>query len=528
MPTLSLSIIVGADEAFELERCLKSVHAKEPGSLFDEIVVCVTAEDPKVLEVAHRLAHKVPRFKWIENFAAARNFCLDCCTQDYWFWLDSDDIIKPGDYQKLLDLKPTLDQHEVIWLMYNYTHDPNDEPGSPLPRERIFRRSLGYRWSYPVHEIVIHPRYTDLRDSIAIDHYRTKPFNPQRNLRILEREWNKSPRDPRMAFYYARDLFDGAELSGGASYLQRAEEVAIQVVENNWVGQPDERAALCRSLASKFYNEKRFDLCERYCYLGLSASTKFAELYSWLGCMAYDQKQEDRAEKLFEAALACRYESLLGPLTPYYKLVPAQNLFMINFFKGDFTKALLYNKMILEADPGNVDAIKNRDLCWFRFRETFDIAPNHAIAPAPKVAVMASPSPSVCWMLPFLNLDDPGTRIRRYNISEALARKGIPSVIVHDYWSDPLEKTLEQLRDAAVIVFSMVSDYDRKLGEALKAQGKRVVVDVCEAIFGIPNQSELFALADWVVCCSTKLGEMVKEKGFRNVAVIRDAVEIGV
>jgi hypothetical protein len=76
-------------------------------------------------------------------------------------------------------------------------------------------------------------------------------------------------------------------------------------------------------------------------------------------------------------------------------------------------------------------------------------------------------------------------------------------------------------------VFTQFTDKDLEIMAAVKKAGKKVIVDSCEAIFGIPGQREAWSMADKVVCCSTKLADLHREKGLQKVEVVFDAAEVG-
>lgn len=538
MPTLGMHIIAGRGDANELDRCLESIR----GPLFDQVVVGINGDDQAVFQVAKKHGVQIAEFgPWREDFAAARNHALDHLKTDYAFWVDSDDIIKTDDYQKLLELKKELGKHEVVWLMYVYSRDEHGNPDNTLPRERIFPNNGAFRWQNAIHECV-YPEgiVSHFEDRITIHHYQRPGVNNMpRNLHILEKEWSKPDCSERMRFYYARDLLSSGNWAKG-------EIVALKCVDESLI-HGEAKASLCRLLAAQYYakacdtnlsHEKREayrDLVNRYCLIGINDYCRMAELWTFLGCVAYDRKDEDKAILYFETAIGCLKEAYSGSRSPFYAEVPARNLFMIYYYREDFAKALVYNKVVIERDPSDAQARANRELVWKQYFNKYPapILPATAAAhgirlPGADGIKIPAVSPSVAWLIPWLNMDDPATRIRRVNVAQKLDEMGISSTVVHSYHNQPLGDTLKEIRGAAVCVFTQFTDKDLELMAAVKKAGKKVILDSCEAIFGIPGQREAWSLADRVVCCSTKLAEMHKEKGLDKVAVIRDAVEIGV
>jgi tetratricopeptide (TPR) repeat protein len=91
LPKLSLAIIVRNGESL-LARTLASVEG-----LADEIVVLDTGSTDDTLHVALEAGAVAHRRAWEENFAAARNACLDQTTGDWILWLDVGETIASED-----------------------------------------------------------------------------------------------------------------------------------------------------------------------------------------------------------------------------------------------------------------------------------------------------------------------------------------------------------------------------------------------------------------------------------------------
>ena len=68
--SLSLCMIV-KDEGKTLERCLNSVK-----SFINEIIIVDTGSKDNTVEIAKKFNAKIYKFKWIDDFSAARNFAF--------------------------------------------------------------------------------------------------------------------------------------------------------------------------------------------------------------------------------------------------------------------------------------------------------------------------------------------------------------------------------------------------------------------------------------------------------------------
>jgi glycosyltransferase involved in cell wall biosynthesis len=198
--TISLCIIVKNEED-TLERCLKSV-----AGIVDEIVIIDTGSTDKTKEIAGKFSLNIYDFEWIDDFSAARNYSFSKATKEYILWLDADDVLLEADRLKLMNLKHNLSHNiDVVMMKYNYSFDNSGNVTFSHFRERLLKRSKGFKWNDPIHEwVVIYGNiiYTD----ICITHEKLH-YNSSRNLMILQKMAAAGkPFSLRNIFYFACEL----------------------------------------------------------------------------------------------------------------------------------------------------------------------------------------------------------------------------------------------------------------------------------------------------------------------------------
>jgi len=202
MITISLCMIVKNEEDV-IARCLDSIeHA------VDEIIIVDTGSTDKTKEIASSYKKvKIYDFKWIDNFAAARNFSFSKAKSDYILWLDADDVLTEHDADLLIELKQgEASNYDYISMPYNLSYDQNGKPTYSYRRNRLVKRIKNFKWIGAVHEY-LEVYGKGFASDVAISHKKIKFTSSDRNINIylrrLEAGEEFSPRDQ---FYFANEL----------------------------------------------------------------------------------------------------------------------------------------------------------------------------------------------------------------------------------------------------------------------------------------------------------------------------------
>jgi len=147
---LSLCMIVMNEER-DLPGCLQSTRG-----LVDEIIVVDTGSKDRTPEIAREFGAKVYPFKWVNDFAAARNESIRHATGDYILWLDADDRIPPQERENFVRWKQELPTSEkrAYWFI---VESPKEEEflTERCYQMRVFPRVEGVRFIRRVHESIL-------------------------------------------------------------------------------------------------------------------------------------------------------------------------------------------------------------------------------------------------------------------------------------------------------------------------------------------------------------------------------------
>lgn len=145
--------IIAKDEEQHIEQCLK--HLKK----YDlEIIVADTGSTDRTKEIAGRYADKVVDFEWIDNFAAARNYCASFATNNWILAIDCDEYVNSIDVGALRILLQKFPRYTGVIRLTNLIPGAGGTKGyvsDDVPR--LYNRNY-YRFEFPIHEQI---RYID-------------------------------------------------------------------------------------------------------------------------------------------------------------------------------------------------------------------------------------------------------------------------------------------------------------------------------------------------------------------------------
>lgn len=507
MATVSLCMIVRNEEEV-LARCLRSVKGFP-----DEIIIVDTGSTDKTIEIAKSFGAKVYHFEWIDDFAAARNFSFSKATQDYSFWVDADDELLPENLTKLINLKPQLNR-DVYAMWYDYGLDDDGRMVRQV-RERIIKNRKGFKWIYPVHEIVEMPSDRQMVD-ITITHKRTAngaAADSDRNIRILEKAIvsEEYKNDPRIVFYLAKEYFYVAQYNQAADLFER-----FLKMKDGWC----EDRAMARVHLVEVYlklsqveNDKATKLflqekTREAAGLAMVCDYRLAEPYYFLGMLNWDLQRYPEAAHWFDVCRKLERPDFLNVVKEkYYTWLPALQAAVMHFHMNNYERAWECNEEALKYRPEDERAQSNRELLKGLLGRDTQEAQVSQSQDRVKIGFTGKG----------ISLDAPQFRIRTYNIVKQMQKYG--------YQADIID--FSEIESYDIIVFGQDALSPGEIQRA-KDLGKKTILNLCEALFEFNCQDYVDSIesVDMVVCCSKALADLVQQHTKQaNVSVVADAVE---
>jgi len=210
---LSLAMIV-KNEARCLARCLSSVQA-----MADEIVVADTGSTDDTVKIAAQFGAKVAHFRWINDFAAARNFALEQITGDWVLVLDADEYASEALAREIRGFIQGPPQIGRLKIVSDFRHRGQTFRSSTFV-SRLFPR--GAKFEGRIHEQIASalPR-VNLRGELWHDGY-LEAKKSERNVSLLQAELAREPHSAYLQFQLALEFTSLGQTPAAFACLQKA------------------------------------------------------------------------------------------------------------------------------------------------------------------------------------------------------------------------------------------------------------------------------------------------------------------
>lgn len=352
MITISLCMIVRNEEQ-TLARCLKCVK-----DLVDEIIIVDTGSDDRTKEIAAQFTAKIFDFTWIDDFAAARNYAFAQAAMDYILWLDADDVICEDDRRLFMELKQEMPPlFDVVMMKYTMGRDVNGEETNTFYRERLLKRSAGFKWRYPIHEC-IEISGNILHTEIGITHCKERELS-DRNLKILERIITDGGGGSRDRYYYARELYINA------CYAEAEKQYNLYLDSKN--AYENYAVMACLDLADCYHRNKEWQKALRVLIRSFEYGAIRAETLCYIGSLYIEKEAYQMAIGWYALVFSLRKPDISWNtiLHDYWGFIPSIQLCYCYYRLGKMEEAQKYNEKAANYKPDDPAVIFNRNLFSF-------------------------------------------------------------------------------------------------------------------------------------------------------------------
>lgn len=342
--TLGFTIIC-KNELHNLPRLFKSLNG-----LADDIYISDTGSSDGTVEYLRSEQAMVDAgckihlffYQWNDDFAAARNHNLCMIKNDYWAWIDCDDVVCQTRQQREFFLawkKSAMSVADAWFIPYQYAFNEKGESMCSFIRERVFKTSLGAQFQDFIHEGVKLKEGTNAQavNTWTVDHLRT-PDEAQadkgRNLRILLN--NRDKLTSRLTFYLGKEYFDAGDFESAANTLREV----VKKADLN----PGDRVLAFQYLVHSLIATKKYQDALEYNILAVNLDPLRAEFHCFMGDIYISIGEPNKAVPFYQAAKACSNRgngmSHEFSFSECYDVYPRTNLAKIYYNMGQFERCI--------------------------------------------------------------------------------------------------------------------------------------------------------------------------------------------
>lgn len=345
--SISLCMIVKNEED-TLGRCLSSVK-----DIVDEIVIVDTGSTDRTKDIIRDFNGKLFEFKWIEDFATARNYAFSKATKEYILWLDADDYLDNANIDKFKMLKSNIDRkYDSITMDYSLSRDENGNTTFSLKRNRLVKRSRCFKWIGRVHEY-LEVQGQIYNSNISINHGKSKQ-GTDRNLRIFKKMIDDNIEfSPRDRFYYSNELYYNAFYKEAIENYEK-----FLLLEDSWI--EDKKVAFNNLSQCYIYINDTENLIKTI-FKALKVTVPSGDICCKLADYFNKENKNEQAIFWYKVALGCipSKDNLSYNNRDYYTWIPAINLSVCYYKIQDYYNSYYYNELAGSYEWSNKDKINS-------------------------------------------------------------------------------------------------------------------------------------------------------------------------
>lgn len=359
-PKITAAIIC-KNESRCIARCLSSMT-----DAVDEILVIDTGSTDNTLEIVNTFPKaRIISFQWCDDFSAARNFGLAHITTEWVIWVDADEYLNPEDIPVIKEVAGIFHNTINPSIIGIVIHDLiADRVFDDYGAYRMFNLKFNFKYWGKIHERIGGAKQCEDRE-IFRTYVRLRFFHDgynktqltdknkiERNLVLLKKSFESNPQDPRLLYFYGREL-----LASGNS--EKAVEILMLVEKFCTENDRKEIAIPAKLLLIKAYiNLQEYDNSEAICEKLLAEYPNFPDAFYYLSKI-----QTLKAKQLLKLAEVCVLETkkiakdYSGDLSPSSDILNwqiDQLLADIQFDLGNYKESLISYENLMKKATDNI------------------------------------------------------------------------------------------------------------------------------------------------------------------------------
>ena len=297
--TLSVCLIVKNEEK-HLPICLKSIQA-----VADEIVVIDTGSEDRSVEISESFGAKIFRYKWNNDFAAAKNFAKKQATGDWILQIDADEELFPEDQNKVREF---IQQSRCDGAFVAFQNSTSSMFGENQPVVhyliRIFRNHEDIYYVGPIHETlkmsgeavptdikILHHGYNFAEEDLK--------RKRKRNAEILYESLQADPDNITTLFYLSMMHIGNQEFDLSEGFARRVlEKLNADDLKNQHF-----YLMTLKNLALINIEKQTYETARAYCQQAIKINNNYLEPVYFLGLSYFREGDYQKSKQYFESFL---------------------------------------------------------------------------------------------------------------------------------------------------------------------------------------------------------------------------------